>query len=418
MTRLKAVLAFGMTLFSVGVVPAPREVERNQPPTDLVPDGPSVVAVLPSRPSSQDVELQKREASYYRGGLVAGCMHLGGEGIPEFFDRLSKDTNEWEFMEAGLPLLDSPDPVARAMGAGIVSEVGGRTEAFRIALLIQEPRPPHRMPDGCEDTNNGFDRGAAASLLGGMQATEYAGLLLAMLQSDNEHERMGAALGLGLMREPVYADNVAGLLADEDGYVCGHAIKALVMLDARQYIPRLVGLLSDRAAGHEPREEAMWALAALGARESAPAIAACLRESCLFFGNTASVTLAVLGAREYTDDIAGLLDPSADDDCEFAREGALLALALLGAVEKTPEITAWLEDGDDSVRATAATALALLGADEYAEEALACLEQPDGTIKPRLYGVDWPVSFEGVVEELERRGEESGARMQARRGGR
>jgi HEAT repeat protein len=143
------------------------------------------------------------------------------------------------------------------------------------------------------------------------------------------------------------------LLKDEDFEVRVMAVDALAELGAKEFAPAIAELLKD---------EGVWARAAgdlrdLGAEEFAPRIAELLKDGDSEVRWYVADVLGDLGAKEFVPRIAELLKEG-----DFrVRMDAASALGLLGAREFAPEIEELLTDRDSDVRGMAAIALVELG---------------------------------------------------------
>jgi HEAT repeat protein len=272
-----------------------------------------------------------------------------------------------EFKKKMADLLDSKDDVVCATAAIVLGALGDTAYVSRLAAELRSTVTRSSPIDerGC--------RGRSATALGLLNAKEHAAELVPLLQSKNPYDRAGAAQGLGLMKATEHAKAVGALLARLHG-----ARSADANLSDRDDDSAIVALLemgvgADYASEFElilkepfgeVRQSAMFALARIGGREHAAAIAPMLDDR--FMKGHAAVTLAVLQAKDYTAAIAKLLKSSSSLD----QKDAALALALMNARETSDEIAALLTAPEDFVRYYAAVALTVLDPQKYAARIL------------------------------------------------
>jgi HEAT repeat protein len=287
----------------------------------------------------------------YRKGNAAPVLALGGaKGLVKEFRNLLAD----------------PDPVMRAFAAILLAVIDDRESKTEIAKLLK-PRPAPAVPAPGEEPDalvRQFDRGRAAIALGLMGAGEYAKDISPLLASDDAIVRSGAALGLGYMGDKTCVKEIAALLKDKDDEVQNCAERALAMLDAREYAKDIASLLVARG-DPSVHETACFALAKLRAKDQVPEIAKLLQDE--FGRQKASKALAVMGAGDYTNDIAAILG----SDEPLSRCAALVSLGILNAKATEDAVAEHLKDKEEFVRPYAALALVLMGSRKYAREAVA-----------------------------------------------
>lgn len=255
-------------------------------------------------------------------------------------------------------LLKNKDPVVRGFGAILLAVIGDPAYKSEIAGLLADKsgRPPKEE----DRLLYNFDRSRAAMALGLMGAKEFAPRLSVLLRSSDGTDRAGAALGLGYMGAKEHINDLAKLLSDDEDQVQAAAMQALAELgaaDCAKDIARLLTSLGDPSVN----ETACYALVRLNAKEQARELAALLDHQ--FRKGNAAKALALLGAKEYTKDIARLTE----DSEPLVRCDSLIALGILDAKEYVKDIAAHLRDKEPFVRAYAAVALLLMGDQEYSQ---------------------------------------------------
>jgi HEAT repeat protein len=273
-----------------------------------------------------------------------------------------------EFKKELAGLLTCKDPVMRGSAAIFLGLVDDPAYNADIAKLLADKPGP--VPEEMVKKHfYNFDRGQAAKALGLLGAREYAPRLAELLQSKDEYDRTGAAIGLGGMKDKAYAPAIAKRLSDknEPMQVKMAAVSALAELDAVEYANVIAKQLKDKE--EEVQVAACYALARLKAKALAGNLAALLPEK--FCNGHAAKALALLGAKEYTKDIVRLLE----DNDSSTRCSALVALGILNAKDQVPAVVAHLKDKEPSVRAYAAVALLLMGDRTHAIEMVEVVQQ-------------------------------------------
>jgi hypothetical protein len=256
-------------------------------------------------------------------------------------------------------LLRNKDPVVRGFGAVLLALIGDAGFKSDIAQLLQDK--PGSPPSGLDRLLYNWDRSQAAVALGLLGAKEYAPRLDALLRSSDPVDRAGAALGLGYMDAKDHAKDIAKLLSDDEDQVQAAALQALGELNAVEHAKDVARLLT---SGGDPSvaETASYALARLNAKKNASDLVPLLHDQ--FRKGYASKALALLGAKEYTEDIAILIE----DSDPLVRCDALIALGILDARDYDKNIGIHLRDKEAFVRAHAAIALLLMGDRKYSTE--------------------------------------------------
>jgi HEAT repeat protein len=256
-------------------------------------------------------------------------------------------------------LLTNPDPIVRGFGALWLFVITGSECKQDIAKLLDER--PDGPPLSERNLLHTMDRCMAAQVLGQMGAKEYAPRLLALVRSSDPHDRAAAVSGLGAMRLKEHVQEIAKRLSDDDSAVQTSAVVALAELDATEYGDEIARLLIPLG---DAREAAIYALVKLNGpngKKWVKDIAALLNDR--FDRRDAAKALALLSAREYTPQIAQLID---DPDL-LARNDALIALGILDAKEYQKQIAAHLQD-EPFVRTHAAVALLLMSSQSNSDE--------------------------------------------------
>lgn len=248
-------------------------------------------------------------------------------------------------------LLKNNDPVIRGYGAILLAVIGDHSYKKDIAVLLEDK--PQSPPESYKRNFYYFDRSRAALALGLLGAKEYAPRLAEILKSSDDSDRSGAALGLGYMGAKEYADDIAQLLSVRNDSVQSASIQALAYLDAKKYSKDIAGQLKTYS-GITTQETACYALVRLGAKEQSKDLAELLKDK--YRKREAAKSLALLGIKEYTEDIARMIEI----DDPLTRCSALVALGILGEKEYVPKIAAHLSDKESYVRSYAATALLLM----------------------------------------------------------
>ena len=120
----------------------------------------------------------------------------------------------------------------------------------------------------------------------------------------------------------------------------------------------------------ETKTAAIYALVSIDDKESAKDIAKLLKDD--FRKADAAKALALLGAKEYADEMALLLK----DKSGLVRQDAALALGILKAKKYAGEVAKLLNDKESYVHTNAATALVLMESEDHYKAALPVIERP------------------------------------------
>lgn len=266
------------------------------------------------------------------------------------------------FSEQLVRLMKSGDEEVSGFSALVLAVCGDQSYGQYIAMLLNS-RPTRR------DEGDGRARtacGTGAIALGVLGAKRYVPRLLNLLASRNEYDRSGAVMGLAYLGDQSHAEAIASLLRNkqnrrDDARV---VIQALFHLGvAANYTNEIADILVDEFPG-DAGETAAYALAALGDKPHAKVIAKLLSSSSQ--KEYAAKSLAVMGAHEYTTEIATLLS----DENTFTRAAAALSIGILNAQQYGSEVSKLLGEKEMFVRRNAAIALVLLDTREYADRVL------------------------------------------------
>ena len=243
-----------------------------------------------------------------------------------------------------------------------------------------------------------------------MGAREYIPKLVLMLKSQNDYDRMGAAIALGQFQAKEHANKVASLLRRENPglRVDDSPIYALMEMGVGPAYAADFARVLHNNFDTEITKTAAFALAKLGAKEYKKDIAKLLGQE--FHKGDAAKVLALMGATEYVDQIASLLK----DQNGLTRTAALLALGIMRATNYVPQVASLLKDAEVYVPIYAAYALVLMEADQYADQILPKVEH--------LYREDLFLGeerfhpfAEDEIKKIKNRFKESFLRMKANR---
>jgi len=285
-------------------------------------------------------------------------------------------------------LLKNKDPVVRGFGAILLAVIGDAGCKNDIARLLEDKRG---SPPAEDRFLYNYDRCGAAVALGLMGAEEYAPRLAVLLESSDDDDRKGAAAGLGYMGAKEYVNDIAKLLSDDSHHVQVAAMNALGELGAAEYAKEIAKLLR---SGPDVGETACYTLARLNAREQVKELGTLLSDR--FRKGDAAKALALLGAKEYTETIAQLVE----DSESLVRCDAMIALGILGAKQHVKKVAAHLQDEDTFVRAFAATALLLMGDQTNSKQVVDVVrtewESPE-LASDRSHGLIVPQYFSGRI---------------------
>lgn len=264
-----------------------------------------------------------------------------------------------EFKNRIAAFLESDDDQVAGFAATLLAITGDLSFAPQIAKLLDKKDPPQDPERYVHDITSRASAAYALSLLG---AKEYVPRVALMLKSKNDYDRAGAATALGQFKAKEYAKDIAELLKPESGMMSGveSPIHALMEMGVgAEYAAEFVSVMRRDSDG-DLTETAVFALVKLGDRQHAKEIARLLSEK--YRKADAAVALAIMGATEYTDQIAGLLK----DEDSSTRAAALDALGILRAKKYEREVARHLKDPE--VELNAAFALVLMDADRYAKK--------------------------------------------------
>ena len=274
--------------------------------------------------------------------------------------------NTKEFKNTIASFLDSDDDHVAGFAATLLGVLGDLSFAPRIAKLLDKKDPPDDPEKFVPPITS---RASAAFALSLMEARDYVQKVALMLKSKNDYDRAGAAIALGQFKAREYAKDVAELLKSESGMSSGaeSAIYALMEMGAgAEYAAQFVSVMRDDHG--DTTETAVFALVKLGDKQHAKEIAQLLSQE--YRKADAAVALAIMGATEYTDQIARLLN----DKDSLTRVAALNALGIMRATKYQLQVAKNLKDPESFVPIHAAFALVLMDADRYAKRIIPMVE--------------------------------------------
>jgi HEAT repeat protein len=265
-------------------------------------------------------------------------------------------------------LLKSDDLAVRSSGAVLLGVLGDPNSAADLIDLVRAKDLPVQ-----EEAFRGADRRYASIGLGILEAKQYTKELAGFLSDGNSHVRAGAAAALGYLEAKEYAAQIAVLLDDQEALSLFAAVSTLARLGAKPYAERIAGLLRRPARDISIPDAALAALMELDAKDQIGKIEA-FRKIEVFHSGTAAKALAVLGAKEYAKDIAGMLNGGHGAGEVLHRRDALLALGILQAKEYAGDVVNLLNAEEVCVRRGAAWSLILMEDDAYGPQAVRVLE--------------------------------------------
>ena len=285
------------------------------------------------------------------------------ELLVTFLNKASKNEDAGsakEFKSKMAAFLNSKDDIVAGFAATVMGISGDLSYAPRIAKLLNKEEPPD---DQAQPVTSRSRAAVALSLMG---AREYIPKLVLMLKSQNDYDRMGAAVALGQFRAKEHANEVASLLRPENRglRVDDSPIYALMEMGVGPAYAADFAKMLHNNFDTETTKAAAFALAKLGAKEYKQDIAKLLGQE--FRKGDAAKVLALMGATEYVDQIASLLK----DQNGLTRTDALLALGIMRATKYVPQVAKHLKDPEVYVPIYAAYTLVLMEADRYADQIL------------------------------------------------
>jgi HEAT repeat protein len=256
------------------------------------------------------------------------------------------------------------DRAIRAFGCVVIG-ISGDKELVPVLLKVLKESP--------SDDENEFryDRARALMALGKLGAVEQKSTIASFLKSSTRGEREGAVYALELLNANEYAPQIAAFLTERDSkfYDDTSPISFLIGTGtAREHKSALVMALNSFSS--EVSTEAAYALVSIDAREHASNIARLLDDE--FRRADAAKALALMGAKRYIPVIAKLLK----DESQLVRSAGVLSLGILDAKDYDNQIAALLSDPKGSVGIYAATAILLMRAEKHYKEALPLMGDP------------------------------------------
>jgi HEAT repeat protein len=249
------------------------------------------------------------------------------------------------------------DQSVRAFGA-IVTGINGNRESVPGLVKMLKRKDPD------DEFSRIYDKGQAAVGLGLLGAVEQKPDILLLLKSKNAYDRSGAITALTLLGAKENAREVAALLSDPNSFRDDPSpVYFLVETGtAKDHKKELLAAMQSRFGG-DTAKAAMYALVRIKAKEDSAEIAKLLTDR--FKKGDAVKALALLGATEYTDKIASMLD----DEEQLVQADAALALGILGAKKYAPKLAALMVRTDTFVNSYAAAAIIMMDASEFTAEA-------------------------------------------------
>ena len=308
-----------------------------------------------------------------------------------------------EYKNRVAAFLESDDDLVAGFAATLLAIAGDLSFAPRIAKLLDKK-------DAEGVVHDITSRGSAAFALSLIGARDYIPRVALMLKSKNDYDRAGAARALAQFRATEYARDIAELLKPESGMLANRESPIYALMEmgvGATYAAEFARIVRDNR-DEELTESAMYSLAKLRAREYAKDLVPLLVDT--FRKADAAKALAMMGATEYADQIARLLN----DKDSSNRSAALIALGILGAKKYQQQIAGHLRDAED-VRSAAAIALVLLNADRYANRIIRIIEPPDGVGIVLLQDYEFHPLVADDLQEINSRLKTSFARMKRNR---
>jgi len=205
-------------------------------------------------------------------------------------------------------------------------------------------------------------KGQAAIALSMLGATEYEGKVLELLKSGNDFNRGGAVTALIGLGGKKHAKAVVDLMLDKNAYGVDKIAPINFLLEtgaALDHKKELIGLLH-LSFNSEQQEAIIFLFVRLDAKETKREIAKLLTVD--YVKGDAAKGLALMGAKEYEDKIALLLN----DKSSLVRSDAIVAFGILDAKKYAPKIAGMMtDDPKDFGAVNAAEAILLMGAKTY-----------------------------------------------------
>lgn len=198
----------------------------------------------------------------------------------------------------------SKDDAVRAFSAIMLGMAGDKSYAPFLAKLINErdesfsSDEPSKMP--------GY-RGRACVGIAMLGAKDYKADISKLLVSKNDYDRSGAIIALGELQATEYTKDIVRFLNDQNYRIRDDDSPLHFLIEtkqARKYKNLIVSTML-KSSDSEVVESAAYALVAIDAKEHAPDVAKLLQSE--FRKGTAAKVLALLGARQYVPRIARLL---------------------------------------------------------------------------------------------------------------
>ncbi len=193
------------------------------------------------------------------------------------------------------------DQALRAFAAVLVGITGDKGMYPQLVKLIE-------TPTDAKDQMMRYDRGRALQALGLLGAIDQKLLIARFIRSESQYDRSGAIWALTTIDAKEFAKDIAGLLDRADLEYDDDTSPIYFLIEtgtAVNFKSSLVKAMRNRF-NSEPSIAAMYALAHIDAKEHAKDIAFFLDHE--FRKADAAKALAILGASQYGPRIAALLD--------------------------------------------------------------------------------------------------------------
>lgn len=208
--------------------------------------------------------------------------------------------------------------------------------------------------------------------ISGVRKRDLGAIVLRALRGAvSVQEKEEALWRVGLWRLQEAAPGALAYFKDRDPGIRRSACFTLRVLDSREFLNDVAGLLNDPE--EIVRTQAIGALGKWEASNFAPRVLAMLDQGTSKDRTMAAFALARMDVREA---LPGILNLLASEEPEL-REEAIGALGILGLVETAPRIASYLKDPSSSVRVQAARVLTGLQPRKGTDALLALLDDPD-----------------------------------------
>jgi len=228
--------------------------------------------------------------------------------------------------------LKSADPAARTRAACELRGLGGSASAAipQLIALLDDGSPVD--PTVCGERTWRWNGEQTATTPGEQAASALVAVgtpafepLLQAAQASGWITRENAIWALGALGNPKAVPVVSSALEDKEAAVRRRGAWALGALDASEAVTALVGALSDEDAG--VRRQAAWALGAIGNRAGVDGLVKALTDASPEVREQAAWALGAIGDAKATSSLAKALK---DSDARVRRQAAW-ALGAIGS---------------------------------------------------------------------------------------